>query len=131
MFLLESSVSRLSSALSWFVVVEHVGFWVLESFLWTSELGLSTFGMTAEQAAATSTLAFNQGFYNLILALGWALAGIADPDHASATRRFFLSAVVLAGVVGGLSANPAILVVQGLPAVLALATSARGSTSPA
>lgn len=47
----------------------HVYIFVLESLIWTSRQARSTFGLSAEQAAQTKELAFNQGFYNLFLAL--------------------------------------------------------------
>lgn len=47
----------------------HVYIWVMESFTWTSPRTRATFGLTEEQASATKELAFNQGFYNLFLAI--------------------------------------------------------------
>ena len=47
----------------------HVYIFWLEAFAWTKPRGLATFGMGADQASATKELAFNQGFYNLFLAL--------------------------------------------------------------
>lgn len=47
----------------------HVYIFYLESIAWTRPRALKTFGITAEQAAATEELAFNQGFYNLMLAI--------------------------------------------------------------
>ena len=47
----------------------HVYIFVLESLAWTSDRARSTFGFSAEQAAQTKELAFNQGFYNLFLAI--------------------------------------------------------------
>ncbi|SEH83049.1 putative membrane protein [Mycolicibacterium rutilum] len=47
----------------------HVYIWVMESFTWTSRRTRATFGLTEEQALATKELAFNQGFYNLFLAI--------------------------------------------------------------
>lgn len=47
----------------------HVFIFVMESVTWTSERTRATFGTTAEQAEATKELAFNQGFYNLFLAI--------------------------------------------------------------
>ncbi len=47
----------------------HVVIFVLESFAWTSPRARATFGTTAEEAEATRSLAFNQGFYNLFLAI--------------------------------------------------------------
>ena len=41
----------------------------LESLRWTDEKTRATFKMTLEQAHSTREIAFNQGFYNLFLAL--------------------------------------------------------------
>src|SRR3954449_13262970 len=56
--------------------VLHVYIWVMESFTWTAPRTRATFGTTAEEAETTKLLAFNQGFYNLFLALVTAV-GIA------------------------------------------------------
>ena len=53
----------------------HVYIWVMESFTWTSPRTRATFGLSEQQALATKELAFNQGFYNLFLAV-ITLAGI-------------------------------------------------------
>ncbi|MDL9944808.1 DUF1304 domain-containing protein [Gordonia sp. ABSL11-1] len=47
----------------------HVYIFVLESLWWTSPRGRAVFGTTETEAAATRELAFNQGFYNLFLAV--------------------------------------------------------------
>lgn len=47
----------------------HIYIWVMESLTWTSPRTRATFGLTEEQALATKELAFNQGFYNLFLAI--------------------------------------------------------------
>ena len=49
--------------------VLHVYIFVLESFQWTSPRTRATFGTTQEEAETTKLLAFNQGFYNLFLAI--------------------------------------------------------------
>lgn len=56
--------------------IVHVLFFVLESFLFDKPAGRKAFGTTEPEAAAMKFLAFNQGFYNLFLALG-AFAGVA------------------------------------------------------
>ena len=55
--------------------VLHVYIFVMESLTWTSPRTRATFGTTAETAEITKELAFNQGFYNLFLAIG-ALLGL-------------------------------------------------------
>jgi putative membrane protein len=47
----------------------HVGIFVLESLVWTSPRARAVFGLSHEQALATKEMAFNQGFYNLFLAV--------------------------------------------------------------
>lgn len=47
----------------------HVYIFVLESFTWTTARTRAVFGTTAEEAQTTKMLAFNQGFYNLFLAI--------------------------------------------------------------
>ena len=47
----------------------HIFIFYLESIAWTSERARSTFGTSEEDAETTKGLAFNQGFYNLFLAI--------------------------------------------------------------
>ncbi len=54
----------------------HVFIFYLESIAWTGERARRTFGTSPEEAAVTRELAFNQGFYNLFLAVV-TVAGIA------------------------------------------------------
>jgi putative membrane protein len=50
--------------------VMHVVFFCAESLWWQKPAVRKGFLMTAEQAETTRLLAFNQGFYNLMLAAG-------------------------------------------------------------
>lgn len=100
-----------------FVALSHIGFMVLEMFYWNHPVGRQIFNMTPEVSASSAMLAANQGLYNGFLAAGliWGLAtGRRD------VKVFFLACVIAAGVYGGLTAKESILVVQGLPALLAL-----------
>ena len=115
-----SSVTVIALVLIAITAVAHVGFLVLEMFLWRSEFGRRTFGTTVRLAEATATLAANQGLYNGILAAGLAWSLVAPEPTAFAFRVFFLGAVILAGVYGGLTVSRRILLVQALPAALAL-----------
>jgi putative membrane protein len=56
--------------------VFHAYVFVLESLAWTAPRTRAAFGVrSAEEAEATRLLAFNQGFYNLFLAVG-AIVGV-------------------------------------------------------
>ncbi|KAB2808975.1 DUF1304 domain-containing protein [Pimelobacter simplex] len=72
----------------------HVYIWVMESLTWTSPRTRATFGISAEEAEATKELAFNQGFYNLFLALLTAGGIVA---HAAADDDTVGVTLVLAG----------------------------------
>lgn len=102
------------------VAALHFYFLVLEMFLWTKPYGLRVFKLTPEKAAATKSLAANQGLYNGFLAagLGWGMMAGAD-GHA--LKVFFLSCVIVAGIFGAITANRKILWVQAVPGAVALA----------
>ena len=104
-----------------FVAALHLVFLVLESFLWTKPLGRKIFRLSPADTAATASLAKNQGLYNGFLAAGlvWSLlAGGAEGFHIAV---FFLSCVIVAGIVGGITAKRSILWMQALPGVVAMA----------
>jgi putative membrane protein len=109
----------LANALLAIVALLHVYFMVLEMFFWTKPLGLRAFGLTAEFAESSKTLAANQGLYNGFLAAGLAWGLIAGPGGFS-IKIFFLVCVLIAGLYGAATANKKILFVQALPAALAL-----------
>lgn len=54
----------------------HVYIFVMESLTWTSDRTRATFGTSPQEAAATREMAFNQGFYNLFLAVLAALGAV-------------------------------------------------------
>ena len=99
------------------VALLHIYFLVLEMFLWDTPRGRRVFGTTPEFAAASKSLAANQGLYNGFLAAGliWGLFA-GDP-----IRIFFLACVIVAGVFGAATVNLKILWVQAVPAAIALA----------
>ena len=71
----------------------HIYIWVMESFLWTSPRTRAAFGTSEEEAQTTKLLAFNQGFYNLFLAIVTAIGVIAVClDHTAVG-----SALIFAG----------------------------------
>jgi putative membrane protein len=79
----------------------HVYIFVMESLTWTSARTRATFGTTPETAEITKELAFNQGFYNLFLAI--------------------VTAVGVIGVFTGHRAVGVALVVAGVGSMLAAA----------
>lgn len=113
-------MTTLTSVLIALIALFHVFAFLMESVFWKTPHAMRLFGMTVESASTTRVLAINQGVYNLFLAAGllWSLVA-ADPVGFQ-TSIFFLSCVVIAGVVGGLSVTKRVFIVQALPALIAL-----------
>ena len=101
------------------VALLHVGFLVLEMFLWTKPVGRRVFGLPPEFMTASASLAANQGLYNGFLAAGLVWGLILGPAGFG-VKVFFLSCVVVAGVFGAATARRSILWIQAMPAVVAL-----------
>jgi putative membrane protein len=99
----------------------HVYFMYMEMFLWEKPRTLKAFGLTADFAAKSKSLAFNQGLYNGFLAAGlfWSLF-ITDLTWAKQVQIFFLSCVFLAGVVGAMTVSKKIFFLQSVPALIPL-----------
>jgi putative membrane protein len=85
----------------------HVYIFTLESLTWTSPRTRATFGTTPEGAEATKELAFNQGFYNLFLAVVAAAGVVATATGAASVG----AALVLAGT-GSMLAAALVLVLS-------------------
>ena len=104
------------------VAALHVFFLILEMFLWDKPQGLKVFRNTPEKAEITKVLAANQGLYNGFLAAGliWGLLH-GNPAFAFQIKAFFLLCVIVAGAYGAATVSSRILMVQALPAAVALA----------
>ncbi|WP_440999463.1 DUF1304 domain-containing protein [Fodinibius sp. SL11] len=101
------------------VALLHLGFLVLEMFLWETKLGLRILGHSRENAASTKTLAANQGLYNGFLAAGL-LWGLSLGSEGFTINLFFLCCIIMAGLFGALTVNKIIFYIQAFPAMLAL-----------
>lgn len=88
--------------------VMHVGFFIIESFLYQKPDGYKFFKISSKDHQATKTWAFNQGFYNLFLALGtfWGLYFVTQKQVmvAGVLTGFCGMSMLAAGVVLWLSA---------------------------
>ena len=100
------------------VALLHVYFMILEMFLWTRPLGLKTFRNSPEKAETSRVLAANQGLYNGFLAAGllWFMYTMQWN-----VVLFFLGCVVVAALYGAWSVNKRIFIIQGIPAIAAIA----------
>ena len=122
------------TALLWLAAIAagivHILIFSMESLLWTTPGVRARFRQSPEQAEATRLFAFNQGFYNLFLALG-IFAGLAAvlTGHPRVgwtlvywNCAFMLgAAVVLAGSAPGMRRGA---VIQGVAPLVVLAIAA-------
>lgn len=95
----------------------HVYIFVIESLTWTSPRTRATFGTTEAEAETTKLLAFNQGFYNLFLAIvtGVGVAAVA------LGHKGIGAALIFAGV-GSMAAAAVVLVASDREKARAAAT---------
>lgn len=82
----------------------HVCIWVLESILWDRPSTRRTFGVRSDADAETlRPMAYNQGYYNLFLALGAAagivLTGSTIPETGLVLALFACLSMMLAALV--------------------------------
>ncbi len=113
-------MTTLRNILIGFIALQHITFLALEMFFWEKPLGRQVFGMTKDAAAASKTLAMNQGLYNGFLAAGL-IWGLSLGAAGMSIKVFFLSCVLIAGIFGGLTASRKILYIQALPTAIGLA----------
>ncbi|HET9891617.1 MAG TPA: DUF1304 domain-containing protein [Mycobacterium sp.] len=95
----------------------HVYIFVMESLTWTSPRTRATFGTTEAEAETTKLLAFNQGFYNLFLAV---VTGIGIIEFVLGNNGIG-AALVFAGV-GSMAAAAVVLVASDRDKARAAAT---------
>lgn len=105
----------------------HCYIFVLESLSWTSPRTRAVFGTTAEEAETTKLLAFNQGFYNLFLAVvtGIGIGAVALGHNAVGAALMFagLGSMLAAALVlvASASEKARAAVVQGVFPAVAIA----------
>lgn len=104
------------------IALQHLIFLYFEMFAWNT-LGKKIFkgAIPDEMFQPTTNMAANQGLYNGFLAAGliWSLC-IGNPVWSNYTAIFFLSCVAIAGLFGGFTVSKKIVIVQALPAMIAL-----------
>ena len=123
------AVALIANVLVAVVVAIHVYIVILEMFLWRTPRGLKSFGTTQAFADESATLAANQGLYNGFLVAGLVWGLVASDPVGFQVKVFFLACVIVAGVYGAATVSRRILVVQAVPAAVALiAVLAAGSS---
>ena len=110
----------IANILTGLVALIHLYIVVLEMFLWDTPRGRKAFGTTEAFAKESKVLAANQGLYNGFLAAGL-IWGIYLGDAGDPVKIFFLLCVAVAGAYGAATVGVRILLIQTVPALIALA----------
>lgn len=93
----------------------------LEMAAWDTPQGRKAFGTTPEFSAASKVLAANQGLYNGFLAAGLTLGlWLGNSGDGRTLTLYLLACVVVAGLYGAMTVGRKILLIQTVPAILAL-----------
>jgi putative membrane protein len=114
-------MATVAAALVVLVAAIHVYIVVLEMFLWRTPRGLRSFGTDQAFADRSAALAANQGLYNGFLVAGLVWGLLAGGQVGFQVKLFFLACVIVAGLYGAATVNRRILVIQAIPAAVALA----------
>ncbi|XUY28070.1 DUF1304 domain-containing protein [Agrobacterium sp. rho-8.1] len=101
------------------IALLHCYILVLQMVFWTKPAGRKAFRLSPEFAQSTRALAANQGLYNGFLAAGL-IFGLMPGQGDRTVATFFLVCVFVAGVFGAVTAHKKILLIQALPAAIAL-----------
>ncbi|MEO8756377.1 MAG: DUF1304 domain-containing protein [Devosia sp.] len=110
----------IANILTGLVALIHLYIVVLEMFLWDTPRGRKAFGTSEAFAKQSKVLAANQGLYNGFLAAGL-IWGIWLGDAGDPVKIFFLLCVAVAGAYGAATVGVRILLIQTVPALIALA----------
>jgi putative membrane protein len=102
------------------VLLIHVYIVLLETVLFQTR-GRKVFGLTREKADIVQPAMSNQGCYNGFLVAALTIGFVhPDPHIGHAFTVFGLGCVAVAGIWGGVTVKRSILLIQTLPAVIAL-----------
>lgn len=104
-----------------FIAFLHLYFFYFESFAWTTK-GPKIFRQLPKDVfPKTKSMMANQGLYNGFLAAGLIWSLFIDNFHWQLyISIFFLTCVLIAGIVGAITVSKRIFWVQGFPAIITL-----------
>lgn len=99
------------------VGVIHIAISIVEMFFWKTPFVYERLEFTADIASQVAPIVKNAGLYNAFIAAGL-LWGAFNQNRS--IRFFFLVCVVIAGLYGAVTLKPTTLLLQTLPATIAL-----------
>jgi putative membrane protein len=125
---MNATFAIIGSVFVFLAAVVHLGIFALESVLWSRPSTWKAFGVADQRdAEVLRPMAYNQGFYNLFLAIGAGVGLVllgtgASREGGIAIAMFSLGSMLLAAIVL-IASNPRLAraaLVQGAPPLLGL-----------
>jgi putative membrane protein len=110
---------KMGNVLVLVVALVHVVISVVEMFFWNNPYIYGRLEFTSEQAKTVAPIVANAGLYNGFIAAGL-IWGLLAREAGLSIKVFFLLCVIVAGIVGAVTLKPTTLVLQTLPAFVAL-----------
>lgn len=112
-------MSLLASVLVAIVALIHTVIAIVEIFFWNAHAVHGRLGYSDEDGRKVAAIVANAGIYNSFLAAGlvW---GVFSVGNNNVIPYFFLVCVIVAGVFGAITLRRTTLIIQTLPAAIAL-----------
>jgi putative membrane protein len=105
----------------WISAVAHAAFMLIEMFPWDRPFVFNLvklkFNPQLENEKVAAAIVHNAGLYNGFIAVGLVFCALHGGFHA---RLFFLGCAIVAGIFGAVTLTPKTLLIQTLPALVAL-----------
>lgn len=116
--------SALTNVLTWWVILAHAAFAVVEMLAWSRPAVHGRFGFTAPEAAKARPIVANAGLYNGFFAGAFLWSYLHPAVWPPAVVSYLLACVVVAGVFGAITLRkPSVLALQSLPVAILLLSS--------
>lgn len=112
-------MSTLATVTVAIVALIHILISVVEMFFWMVPFIHERLGYSVEIAKQVQPIVQNAGLYNGFIAVGLIWSAFAK-ENVLPLRRFFLICVLIAGIFGAITLKPTTLILQTLPAFIAL-----------
>jgi putative membrane protein len=112
-------MSQAANVLTALTALIHILLMIAEMFFWKQPLIHERLGFTLPTAIQVAPIVANAGLYNGFIGSGL-IWGLASGAPGYPIKIFFLVCVIIAGLFGAITLRPTTLIIQTMPALIAL-----------
>ena len=112
-------MKKLATVVVLIIAIIHLAIAGVEIFFWMNPIVHERLDLTTDVARQVAPIVKNVGLYNGFIASGL-IWGSVTRNNALPIRGFFLTCVIIAGIFGAITLKPTTLVLQTIPAAIAL-----------